>query len=186
MKDTGLLIIDLQMDYFEGGAFEVDPDQRALALDSAKALLETARNNHTPIIHIQHINTRPDALFFRPGTPGVAIHPALAPREGEIVIAKAHANSFLETDLEKHLQQLGIQRLVVGGAMAWMCIQGTVRAASERGYEVLLVPDMVASRGYTWEGQELDAATTKAAALAPLCWRFAKATSVKDAQAALA
>lgn len=186
MKTTALLIIDLQNDYFEGGAFELDPPQRTQALESAALLLEAARQSGAPIIHVQHLNAHPEAPFFRQGTLGAELHPRLAPQPGEEIIIKAHANSFLDTRLQEVLLARGIERLVVGGAMAWMCIQGTVRAASERGYEVLLVSDMVASRGYAWQGRELDAETTKAAALAPLCWRFAKATSVTEAQAALA
>lgn len=178
---TALLLIDIQLDYFEGGAFPLDPVQRERAVETAAHLLAVARQSGTRVIHIQHESTLRLAPFLRKGTPGTQIHPRLTPVEGETVISKTYPNSFRQTHLEAMLREEGIERLVVGGMIAWMCVQSTVRAASDLGFEVHLVADMVASRGFTSRGLPLDADCTLATALYPLFWRFAKETTPEEA-----
>lgn len=182
-KKTALLLIDIQLDYFEGGAFPLDPAQRETAIRSGAALLEVARANGALVVHVRHEGE--GSPFLRKGTPGTAIHPSVAPLPTEIVVTKGWPNSFRGTDLEDILRSHGIERLVVGGMIAWMCVQSTVRAAADLGFEVLLVPDMVASRGFGWKGIGIDAKTTMAAAMFPLFFRFAEETSVDDAKRAL-
>lgn len=179
-KKTALLLIDIQLDYFGGGAFPLDPAQRETAIQSGARLLETARANNAMVVHVRH--EAENSAFLRKGTPGTAIHPSVAPLAAEIVVCKQHPNSFLQTDLENILRSHGIERLVVGGMIAWMCIQSSVRAAADLGFEVHLVPDMVASRGFVCMGVELDAKATMAAALFPLFFRFAKETSIDEAR----
>ena len=180
---TALLLIDIQMDYFEDGAFPLDPVQRERTVDTAERLLAQARQAGTSVVHVRHESAW--SPFLRPGTPGTAIHPRLQPRPGEEVVTKGFPNSFRGTELESFLRSKGIDRLVVGGMIAWMCVQSTVRAAADLGFEVHLVPDMVASRGFLSKGMPLDAECTLATALYPLHWFFAKETSVEEALALL-
>jgi nicotinamidase-related amidase len=78
---TALLIIDIQNDYFPGGAMEpagsTEPGARA------GKLLDTFRGKLLPVIHVQHLSTRHRASFFVPGTRGVEIHPYTVPLDGE-------------------------------------------------------------------------------------------------------
>ena len=62
-----------------------------------------------------------------------------------------------------------------------MCVQSTVRASADLGYEVCLVPEMVASKGFTCMGLGLDAKVTMAAAMFPLFMRFAKEATPAEA-----
>ncbi len=58
-----LLIIDVQNDYFEGGAMTLaDPDQ---ALSQINRLETYFVEQNLPVIYIQHINP-PEATFFVP------------------------------------------------------------------------------------------------------------------------
>ncbi len=182
-KKTALLLIDIQMDYFEGGAFPMDSVQREAAVACAAKVLASARATEHLVVHVRHEGER--SPFLRKGTPGTAIHPDVAPLDGELVVSKRHPNSFRQTALQEILQEHGIERLVVGGMIAWMCVQSTVRAAADLGYEVLLVPGMVASKGFTCMGIGLDAKATMAAAMFPLFLRFAKETTEQEAIAAL-
>ncbi|HNY29616.1 MAG TPA: cysteine hydrolase family protein [Fibrobacteria bacterium] len=179
---TALLLIDIQLDYFEGGAFPLDPVQRERALDTAARLLGAARATGSTVIHVRHESPLPMASLLARGTPGTRIHPRLEPIEGELVVTKAHPDSFRETELERILRDRGIEHLVVGGMIAWMCVQSTVRSAYDLGFQVHLVPDMVASRGFTSRGLSLDADSTLAASLYPLFWRFARETSPQEAE----
>src|SRR5690606_1249257 len=108
------------------------------------------------------------------GTPGARLHPRLAPLAGEVVVTKRAPNAFLGTALETILRDWGVQRVVVGGMIAWMCIDSTVRAAAERGFDVVVVPDMVAASALSWRGRTVRADDALAAALAPLSF-FSKA-----------
>src|SRR3954464_13032970 len=88
----GLLIIDIQNDYFPGGAMPLVGPENAAAM--ASAVLERFRRDGEPVVHVQHIWDEQNATFMRPGTAGVEIHPSVAPIAGEPVISKAYPNSF--------------------------------------------------------------------------------------------
>ena len=64
-RSRTLLIIDIQRDYFPGGAHPlVGPEAAAASARGAGAL----------VIHVKHVWDAPDAEFMRPGTKGVEIH----------------------------------------------------------------------------------------------------------------
>ena len=83
---TGLLIIDIQNDYFPGGRFPLDgPDEAAAR---AGDVLARFRQAGLPVVHVQHVWDGPDAAFFEEGTPGVEIHELVAPVGDETVVRK--------------------------------------------------------------------------------------------------
>lgn len=55
--NTALLLIDIQNDYFPGGAWELSHADEAAA--QARLALERFREQHGPVFHVRHINTRP-------------------------------------------------------------------------------------------------------------------------------
>src|SRR3954454_19788292 len=113
-----LLIIDIQRDYFPGGAYPlVEPEAAA---ESARRVLESFRAAGDPVIHMKHVWDAPDAEFMRPGTEGIEIHPAVEPADGELVLEKASPNSFVDTRLEEELGERGTKGLVVAGMMSSM------------------------------------------------------------------
>ncbi|WP_317174564.1 isochorismatase family protein [Flavobacterium sp. JLP] len=60
-----LLVIDIQNDYFENGNMQLVNSEEAS--ENAKMILEKFRSDKLPVIHVQHIATRPDATFFYKG-----------------------------------------------------------------------------------------------------------------------
>ncbi len=140
MPDT-LILIDIQRDYFPGGRFPlVGPEAAA---ERAAALLGAFRDRGLPVIHVRHESLEADAGFLAAGTEGAQLHPAVAPAGDEIVVVKHHPNAFLETDLEGHLA--AGSSLVVAGMMTSMCVDATVRAASDLGYSVTVAGDACAA-----------------------------------------
>ena len=101
--NTALLLIDIQNDYFPGGAWELshadEPPHRPGWRWSV------SREQHGPVFHVRHINTRPGAAFFLPDTPGSEIHGAVKPLDGEPVIIKHAPDAFLQTDLHDALSR---------------------------------------------------------------------------------
>jgi len=177
---TALLLIDIQQDYFAQGAFELDAPQRERAVTAARILLAAARKSGAPVIQVRHEMVTEFPPFLQAGSAGTAFHPGVQPIAGETVITKQTPSAFVGTALEAALRDLGCQRLIVGGMIAWMCIDSSVRGAVERGFEVVLVPEMVASRGLAWRGVALDAEQTMAAFMAALAF-FAREASVDEA-----
>jgi nicotinamidase-related amidase len=178
VNETGLLIIDLQNDYFPGGAFELDRAEEACV--SARAALERFRSQGLPVIHIRHETLRPGATFFLPGTPGAQIHPQVAPLPGETVVLKHFPNSFRETDLEARLRALGVKRLVVAGMMTNMCVDATVRAAVDLGYTATVLHDACAAHALAFEGLNIPAPQVHGAFLAALGMIYAEVVSTEN------
>jgi nicotinamidase-related amidase len=173
-----LLIVDIQNDYFPGGAHQlVGPEAAAAA---AGRVLETFRAGDEPIVHVQHVWDAPDAAFFRPGTPGVEIHPAVAPHEGEPVVRKEEPNAFLGTALERLLRERGIDALVVAGMMSSMCVDATVRAAADLGFAVTVVHDACAAPDLTFGGRTIPGADVHAAFMAALAGGYAQVSSADE------
>jgi nicotinamidase-related amidase len=163
---VGLLLIDIQNDYFPGGRMELHGSEEAGHV--AGQLLAFFRKHHLPIVHVQHLSTRPGATFFIPGTPGAEIHSLVKPEKDEVVIQKHYPNAFRETALLSHLQQLGIRRLVIAGMMTHMCVDATVRAATDHGFECRVIQDGCATRDLKFQEHLVPAADVHAAFLAAL------------------
>jgi nicotinamidase-related amidase len=161
-----LLIVDIQNDYFPGGAFPlVAPDSAAAA---ARRLLESFRAAGEPVVHLRHVWDAPDAEFMRPGTHGVEIHPEVAPVGDEPVIDKEAPNGFLGTPLEQTLRELGADRVVIAGMMTSLCVDATARAAADLGFELTVAADACAAPDLEFDGVTVPAAAVNAAFLAAL------------------
>ena len=172
MPERALVIIDIQNDYFPGGAMELEGADAAAA-NAAKALAR-ARQEGVPVFHVRHLSTRPGATFFIPGTQGAEIHAAVRPLGGERVIEKNFPNSFRSTDLERALKDAGIKELVVAGMMTHMCVDASVRHAADHGYKVTLLADACATRAQSFGGETVPARQVHAAFLAALNGFYAK------------
>ena len=181
---AGLLLIDIQNDYFPGGKMELQGSEQAGQV--AGRLLGFFREHRLPIVHIQHLSIRPGATFFIPGTPGAEIHSAVKPLEGETVIQKHFPNAFRETALLSHLQGLGIRKLVIAGMMTHMCVDATVRAATDHGFECRIIQDGCATRDLKFNDRAVPAADVHAAFLAALNGTYGRVMTAEAVIAELA
>lgn len=171
-----LLIIDIQNDYFPGGAYPLPGAERAAG--EAARLLGAWRANGDVVVHLQHVWDAPDAEFMRPGTPGVEIHAKVAPGPDEPVLTKEAPNGFLGTSLEQELRAADTEELVVAGMMTSMCVDATVRAASDLGFQVTVATDACAAPDLEFDGTQVPAASVHAAFIAALGDSYARLESV--------
>ena len=178
MPDTALLIIDIQNDYFPGGALELEGADAAGA--KAGAALEKFRKNGNPVIHVRHLSVRPGSTFFLPDTRGAEIHPSVSPRDVETVIEKNFPNSFRGTKLEQTLKDSGVKNLVVAGMMTHMCVDATVRHAADLGYTITRLGDACATRAQSYAGEQVPARQVHAAFLAALNGLYAKVVNTHE------
>lgn len=173
-----LLLIDIQNDYFPGGAMELVGSSIAGA--QAKKLLQAFRQKAQTVIHMQHISARPGATFFLPETKGVQIHECVAPAVNETVLQKHYPNSFHKTPLLEYLRNHQITQLFIAGMMTHMCVDTTVRAAVDLGFPCLLAHDACATRALSFKGANVSAENVQTAFLAALDGLFANVLSVEE------
>jgi nicotinamidase-related amidase len=174
---TALLLIDIQNDYFDGGA---NPLAGSLAASlAAQGLLRRFREKSWPIAHIQHLSNRPGATFFVPGTKGVEIHENVAPLPEEKVVAKHFPNAFRETGLLEFLLAKQVDHVVVCGMMTHMCVDATVRAAKDAGFACTVIEDACATRDLSFGERHVDAQAVQAAFLAALSYFYADVIDAK-------
>jgi nicotinamidase-related amidase len=166
-----LVIVDIQNDYFPGGAHPLHEPESAAA--NAAALLARFREAGEPVFHVQHVAAEADSPFMRKGTRGVEIHESVAPADGEPVVQKEHPNSFRDTSLAGDLRAQGVDEVVVCGMMTAMCVDATARAADDLGFAVTVAQDACATSDLAFGGQTVDAPTVHTAFLAALADGYA-------------
>lgn len=176
--NTALLLIDIQNDYFLNGRMPLE--KSAEACQKAQEALQIYRSRHLPVIHVQHISTRPDAVHFLPCTKGVEFHASVQPIKSETVIKKHYPNSFKDTSLLAHLNKQGIKHLIIAGMMTHLCVDATVRAAYDLGFTCTVLHDACAAKSLEFNNMVIPAQTVHQAFLAALQPLYANVTSVRE------
>ena len=187
---TALVVIDMQRAFLEdeGSLAKAGIDITGLkaAMEGCKRLLASARQAGVPVIHTRYVY-RPDYAdggilvnYIMPqlrevdslaaGTPDIEIVDELAPVDGETVIDKNRPSAFYATNIEPLLNGLGVDSLVVCGVTTNICVETTVRDASQRDYKVFVPKDA------TGELEQL----RYDGALAGMAWVFAKIVDTDD------
>jgi nicotinamidase-related amidase len=147
MPGTALLAMDLQ------------PNQLAHMpadyLPHAVHALDTARAAGVPVIHVAlrlrtgHIDAHPrNKIFgslpshlFTADDPGAAIHPDVAPAEGEIVVHKNRVSAFAGNNLQQILAAQDIDHLVLAGIATGGIVLSTALQAADLDYHVTVLAD---------------------------------------------
>ncbi|KAH6877056.1 isochorismatase [Thelonectria olida] len=142
VKDSTLIIIDAQNEYAEGQlqVRDVETSRKVIA-----ALLEKYRSANGQVVHVVH-DTPPGAPVFTPGTKLAEEFEELTPRDGEKVVHKNYPSSFADTDLQQHLESIGLKKIVLVGYMAHVCVSTTAREGARHGYDVLVAEDAIGDR----------------------------------------
>ncbi len=152
---SALLVMDIQQT-----VVEMVPAEGPAVLAHASRLLEAARRSAMRVIHVvvgfrpgPEVSPRNQAFHavresgrFAEGSPGTAIHPAVAPATGEVVVTKHRVSAFAGTDLEMILRAHRIETLVLAGLATSGVVLSTVRHATDADYRVVVVEDACADR----------------------------------------
>lgn len=176
--NKALLIIDIQNDYFEGGSNRLCGSEEA-AIEASR-LVKYFRIRNMPVVHVQHISTRAGSTFFLPDTVGAGIYHSVSPKGNEHIVIKHTPNSFYNTDLKSILDSMNITDLTVCGMMTHLCIDTTVRAAKDLGYNCTVVYDACATKGLKFQEESVKAKNVQLAFLAALHPYFAQICFVDD------
>jgi nicotinamidase-related amidase len=178
MSTIALLLIDFQNDYFSTykGAKWALSGTEAASLNAAK-LLTKFRQQKLPIIHVRHEFPSDDAPFFLPASEGAEIHKNVIPLAEEPVILKHQINSFKDTNLQKTIDDLKVEKLIIIGAMSHMCIDAVTRAAVDFGYECHVAHDACATLELEFNGVVVPASQVHHAFMAALSFGYCNVDS---------
>lgn len=124
--NTALLIIDAQTDLINAGAWNADS-----VINHINRLITTARENKVPVIFIRDRRVGPDG----------SVHSAINRDAQDSTLEKSYCDSFKDTNLQQHLIEQGINRLIVAGLQSEYCIDTSCRRAISLGYQVVLAGD---------------------------------------------
>lgn len=167
-----LILIDYQNEYIDGS---LHLPEGIAASRVAAELLEKFRSSEAPVVHVVH-HSKLGAPLFDPETDNVNIIPILAPKEGEHVVKKGLPSAFAQTNLESIIRSYDRTKLVICGFMTHMCVESTVRMASELGFANVVVANACASRDLpnpASSGDIVSAEDIHSSALAAISDRFA-------------
>ena len=171
-KNAALILIDIQQGFDVPGYWGERNNPGAEA--NAARLLTAWRESGRPLFHVRHLSRNPKSPLF-PGQPGAEIKREVKPLPGESLIEKSVNSAFIGTDLEAQLRRAGITHLVVAGLTTMHCVSTTVRMAGNLGFDTVLAADACAAYSQTgYDGEEYDAETMHATALASLHGEFAE------------
>ncbi|WP_322410401.1 cysteine hydrolase family protein [Microbacterium invictum] len=177
-----LVLIDIQRDYFPGGRFPLVGSDAAA--ERAADLLAAFRAAGLPVVHVRHAASGAGS-FLEEGTPGAEIDPRVAPGGGEPVVVKHHPNAFFGGRLDEALAAHAGAPLVVAGMMTSMCVDASVRAASDLGWKVTVAADACAAPDLSFGGTTVGGADVHAAFLAALASAYSRVEPVAAVIAAL-
>ena len=174
----GLILVDIQKDYFPGGCMELVGMKEAS--EKTRKMLLFFREKKWSIFHIQHIAVKDGATFFLPNSVGMEIHDNVKPLPNELVIQKHHPNSFLSTKLHEELLKAGIESIAICGAMSHMCIDATTRAAADLGFQCTVIHDACATKDLAFSGKAVPADMVHGAFMAALQSVYAKVMDLSE------
>jgi nicotinamidase-related amidase len=144
LKDAALVIIDMQNEYLSTGNVPLEGVENAI--QQGKLLLERARKQGSPVVHVVHHGPKGSG-FYDPEGVGGQINENVKPIEGEPVIEKNYVNAFVNTNMKEVLEKIGKKELIIIGFMTHMCLSTFVRSAVEQyGYKCTVVASCTASR----------------------------------------
>jgi nicotinamidase-related amidase len=151
---TALVLIDLQRGIATG---QTAPNAAADVVARGARLANACRQRGILVILVR-VDPGPDAtLVPRPQadqprspmtiTPDWAeLVPELGRQPTDVVVTKHQPNAFYGTDLEIHLARRGIRTILLGGISTNVGVEATARAAHERGFEQVFIPDAMTAR----------------------------------------
>jgi nicotinamidase-related amidase len=76
--------------------------------------------------------------------PETALHDAVAPEPGDLIVRKTRVGAFSTTDLHQQLRERGIDTLILAGISTSGVVLSTVRDAADRDYRLYVLEDATA------------------------------------------
>jgi nicotinamidase-related amidase len=153
---SALLVMDFQTAIVDGYA----TDKEAL-LARTVGLIDACRKAGMKVIYVV-VGFRPgypeasprnksfsairDTGRFIEGSAGTEVHPAVAPKPGDVIVTKHRVSAFFGTDLDMVLRANGIETLILSGIATSGVVLSTIRHAADADYRLVVVEDCCGDR----------------------------------------
>lgn len=168
--ESALVVIDVQVGMFDEANAVYEGNR---LLEKIDTLIAKARVANVPIVYVRHDGGEGSDLAY--GSAEWQIHPAIGPRDMDVVIDKRTPDAFHHTNLDDFLAARQVKRLILCGIQSDVCIDTTCRRAFSLGYDVMLARDAHS----TWDCGDLSAQQIIGHHNDVLRW-FADVRSVED------
>ena len=165
-KNTALIVVDVQKGYcsdegsFKSYGFDIAPMQEMVP--KLKEFIDDYKQRGGLVIYTQEIEGEDSPknmkeLYKRgpltpmclPGTLDTEFY-KVAPQEDDVVIEKHTWSAFSNPKLEEVLKEKGIENLILTGVCTDVCVDATLTGGFERGYNIIVPKDLVATDGRPW------------------------------------
>jgi nicotinamidase-related amidase len=136
-----LIVIDVQNEYFDGGALPITDPPPTQSLVNIGRAMDKAAERGVPTVVVRHTEQDPDAGMFREGSDGWLLRREVDERPRNHLVEKSLPGSFTDTTLADILASNGIDTVSIVGYMTHMCVDTTARQAAHRGLSVEILSD---------------------------------------------
>jgi nicotinamidase-related amidase len=182
-QHTALIPIDMQRGF---DLPPIRPMSNPNIDENGRTLLHYWRQKQWPILHVCHDSIHPGSTLH-PSHLGNSMREGFQPQGIEPMIHKSVNCAFVGTDLELRLRRLQVNKVVLFGLYADMCVSTSARIASNLGFDTYVVADACASIDqHDLHGETIPGAMILRANLATLNTEFAKVILLQDVLAATA
>lgn len=177
-KKRALLVIDVQNEYFEGGALPISYPAGSGA-NIVKAI-KAAEASGVQVVMVQHTATAKGAKAFAKETHGWQLHESVKNTNVAHYIEKSMPSSFVGTDLESWLRKEGVDTVVISGYMTQHCCDTTARYAYHLGFGVEFLSDATGTLSLSNNGGTATAEEIHRSTLTEQAFRFSDVMSTKE------
>lgn len=156
-----IIVVDIQEDYTGKNAKKPFKDAEKI-IDTTNELIQQAEANGMIVVFIQNVIKNPVISLFTgginaPGAPGTEMDRRLIRIPGIQTFSKNRSDAFSNNDFDDYLRKMQVNHLLITGLDAAYCINATIRGALNRGYQVTVFKNGIA----TESSKSIDALTTE-------------------------
>ena len=166
LDHCALVLIEYQGEWLDadGKLNKLMQDRKLFAdsVEQSRRALEAARRAGMRIVHVglrfspgyPELGTAkaglraaiPKAKTFQKGTPGSAFVEPFVPQSGEWTVqGRTGASGFAGSNLKSILRNNRVETIYLMGYATHVCVESTLRAAHDRGYDVVVLTDATAA-----------------------------------------
>jgi ureidoacrylate peracid hydrolase len=166
-----LLIVDMQNGFcgvggsFDKFGFNIKPYREIIP--NVKYIIDCLRSMMVPVYYAKAIreasgldlldrvhkilpDSRREKLNDMPlcirGTWDADVIEEIYPQEGDYIVEKRRDSVFQDTEFELWLRSFGADTIIFTGIDSYICVESSARDAFNKGYDVILLSDCIASR----------------------------------------
>lgn len=151
LKNTAMVVIDMQKDTFKLGEKSPLAVQGMAFLPSLNQLLEKGRESGVQVVFAMDSFLEDDYFFSgkKPysirGTEGAEVIDEIGKDPKDIYLPKRRFSAFFKTDLDQTLREMDIDTVVLAGITTSICVLATALDALSHDFNTIIIEDCCAA-----------------------------------------